>query len=591
MHRNRLGVGSRSTRTRAALGLAGLTASVVLGGACSSGVASIGLVMRAPQGLLDQATAVSLRVADSADVDCAPDGSMQGTPSADTLQSFSLDHGGCSSGASWCKTITLDQDGATKVFAVTVTGAGGVTGVGCTKAAVDQDPLEVRITVHRYNAPACCGDGVVQVGEQCDTGTGPNCTGMPADDVCSADCLGLEILLSIDNGGSPNLTNGPPRSKGELGLAFAGASGGELANGLRAVFTDTDAATHSTPPDINARLLTADLHGYVPPSPVSLSKQLRLPQCSSVTTPNGPIHTQQTPAIAMVRGDLMAVVYASDQNQVTKFDVFLSAQEAVGCANNAPVQVNHDVPAQSCDHPDVARGPDGSALVAWTDGGNLRGRLVTFNAGAVAAFQPADTDLGLGQATAGTARVAGWASGWVVVYEANGNVWLETVSTSGAVGVPQQVNAVNEGAQPDVAALSDGRLGVVWRSGGGIYFQRFDNALQRVAGDQDGALGVWSPPGWNPVVAGTDNAGGAFAVAWAANDGTVWSRYLGGSSGFAYNGVSGQNDDFLASHPAIQGVRNQPAIAIGGNGWVAIGWQDDSDGHPGVFVRRFPLPQ
>ena len=27
-----------------------------------------------------------------------------------------------------------------------------------------------------------------------------------------------------------------------------------------------------------------------------------------------------------------------------------------------------------------------------------------------------------------------------------------------------------------------------------------------------------------------------------------------------------------------------------GAGYVAIGWQDASPAHPGVFVRRFPLP-
>jgi hypothetical protein len=591
----RLLVDSVCARNRRAAALAGLGAWIVLGGACNSDVAAIGLVMRAPQGLLDQATAVTLRVADGAEVGCSPSGSMQGTPSEESLQSFSLDRGGCASGATWCKTITLDKDGSTKIFAVTATGAGGVMAEGCSTAVVDQDPLEVQVKVQRYAPPKCCGDGVLQVGEQCDPGAGapgcagelglPGCPGMNADDVCDCDCVGKEILLPIDNGGAPNLTPGPARTKGELGLAFAGGAGNDYASGLRAVFTDIDTSSSLSAPDINLRLLDANLHAYGPPLPASASKQLRLPQCASMTTVNGPVNTQKTPAIAMVRSDVTTVVYASDQEQVLQFDVYLSAQLALPCAESLPVRVNV-ARDQSCEGPDVARGPDGGALVVWTDAGTLRGRIWSFDGVSAGTFTPADVDLVLGQATAGTARAAGWAAGaggWVVAYEAGGNVWLETVSTTGAVGVPQQVNAVNEGAQPDVAALPDGRFVVVWRSGSQIFFQRFDAALQRVVGDQDQPLGVSSPPGWSPA--------GAFAAAWAADDGSVWARYLGGSSGFAYNGVTGQNDDFRASHPTIAGLRAKPAIAMGGAGWVAIGWQDDSDVHPGVFVRRFPLPQ
>jgi hypothetical protein len=37
-------------------------------------------------------------------------------------------------------------------------------------------------------------------------------------------------------------------------------------------------------------------------------------------------------------------------------------------------------------------------------------------------------------------------------------------------------------------------------------------------------------------------------------------------------------------------VRRAPAVAIGGGGFVAFGWQDDSAVRPGLYVRRFPLP-
>ena len=46
----------------------------------------------------------------------------------------------------------------------------------------------------------------------------------------------------------------------------------------------------------------------------------------------------------------------------------------------------------------------------------------------------------------------------------------------------------------------------------------------------------------------------------------------------------------LAEREGTSGMRTGPAVAIGGAGFVAIGWQDDSPTHFGVYVRRFPLP-
>ena len=79
-------------------------------------------------------------------------------------------------------------------------------------------------------------------------------------------------------------------------------------------------------------------------------------------------------------------------------------------------------------------------------------------------------------------------------------------------------------------------------------------------------------------------------AAWHADDGSVWARYIGGDSGFGYNFVTGQNADFRATHPAITTARTGAAVAIGGDGFGAIGWQDTSAEHPGVYVRRFPMP-
>jgi hypothetical protein len=79
-----------------------------------------------------------------------------------------------------------------------------------------------------------------------------------------------------------------------------------------------------------------------------------------------------------------------------------------------------------------------------------------------------------------------------------------------------------------------------------------------------------------------------YLAAWQS-DASVRARFFGAASGFLYNPVDGQNGDFQAS-PAEPGARARPAVAVGGNSHVAIGWEDQSVEHTGVWVRRFPLP-
>jgi hypothetical protein len=86
---------------------------------------------------------------------------------------------------------------------------------------------------------------------------------------------------------------------------------------------------------------------------------------------------------------------------------------------------------------------------------------------------------------------------------------------------------------------------------------------------------------------------GFFAVAWEDAPGKISARFIGGTSGFGYNNVTGQNDAFVASTPDPAdkpGERVGPAVAIGGAGFVVFGWEDRNADHHGVFVRRFPLP-
>src|SRR5262249_41510895 len=90
----------------------------------------VGLVMRVPEGLLDQASSVDLFVFDASLAKCdTKTGHASTIP--DTAKRFPLDNGGCTGGASWCKTISLDEDGSTQLFVVRARAAAGILAEGC----------------------------------------------------------------------------------------------------------------------------------------------------------------------------------------------------------------------------------------------------------------------------------------------------------------------------------------------------------------------------------------------------------------------------------------------------------------------------
>src|SRR5262245_60796582 len=116
---------------RLALGLAPLVPVGVLVASCGNPAANIGLVMRAPQGLLDTATAVRLNIFDASEATCnAATGHASQIPSGEGTQSFDLDQ--C--GAKWCKEIELDKDGSQKMFAVRVEKGTELAAEGCATA-------------------------------------------------------------------------------------------------------------------------------------------------------------------------------------------------------------------------------------------------------------------------------------------------------------------------------------------------------------------------------------------------------------------------------------------------------------------------
>jgi len=472
----------------------------------------------------------------------------------------------------------------------------------------------VNITAHANLPAACCNDGLVQFGEQCDSGLPAefDCAGNPVEaavgscatvvdnEVCHCDCLAKEILLTTI--GAAPAVNNDPKTKRDLSLAFSGGSGSaDVAGSLRVVYTDLSPLPGGTAPDINTRLLKSDLYPIVT---APLNQPLRLPRsCSGnlLITPQGKPRQEITPDISRISADKMAVAWADDELVAAQFDIFVVSQNDVGCtdaASDVQINVNKN---ESLSHPAVAGGPNDTALVVWADGGSLRGRVWTATADDTCnTCLPAAADIDLGTLVAGShPRVAGNASGWVVAYAGagvEGDVFIRTVSPQGAPGAERKVNLAEGGVQdqPDVAMQPDGSYAVVWSNGGVMMMQRYDGSGDPAAGDQDTPMSVGSPLGFEPAVAAS---GGAFyTAAWSAfDDGTVWARHIGiGEDRFLRNHVNATLDDFLANHPGVIGTRIHVDVAIGdfgGTTYAAIGWIDDSDTHPGAFVRRFPSPE
>jgi hypothetical protein len=566
----------------------------------------IGLTMLAPQGLLDRASGLDLAVFDASKSKCLESGHAE-IPTDDTVQRFALDKLGCAGGAAWCKTIQLDKDGSTRMFVVTAKNAAGVLAEGCATAVIDQDPIDVPIKVHRFNPPSCCGDGTLQTGEQCELAQAQpseTCSGIVADAVCGADCTANEILLSIDNPAQPVFNNGAKGTKIDLALSFGPGAAG-YPNALRALFVDRDPTTVKGPSDIHERFLSRDLSPITEPHVLAL--QLSLPLRCDKTTGFGIVQEQRSPDLAPV-GDVMALVYASDEAVGGIFDIYLSPQTADGCADTPPcvdgtecatgvckqgscatsVKLNVSGAAPGSSEPHIAAGPGGRALVTWTRANDLYGRIWKTD-GTLAP----DAEFLIASNAAG-GHVAAFSGGWKIAYSSGPSVFTRKISLDGGVASPITVNIVNNGNQdqPDIASLDDDRSIVVWHGGGDIYFQRYDAAGTPIENDQGAPLNtVAAGDQQHPVVASGANAGDFFAVAWETVDsGTISARFVGGDAGFGYNSVTGQNDEFPAAHPSFATELHRPAIAVGGEGYVVIGWQDESEAHHGVYVRRFPKP-
>jgi len=565
-----------------------LPAAPILALSCGQTPVPVGLVMVAPQAIGD-ADSVDLFVFDAEGHKCGKNGHVDEIPK-EAIE-FPLSNEGCPEGLSWCADVELEKTSTTKMFAAIAKSQGQTLLEGCTETAIDQDPLEVTIEMKQFIEEKCCGDGKLQPGEQCDPGGSPQCGGVVEDELCFPDCSATEVLLSAQGTVKPLLTN-EPHTKSELAMAFCPGNS-QIGNALRTVFRSTDSKANAAS-DINLRVLSTELRTIVVPQPLGLQMRLPMP-CFNVYATAGKAD-EVTPSIAPVSQNSTLMVYASNEKQLSSSDIFLVEHTEDVCADvpqgvEPAVLVSIPTSMPGSVTPDVARGPEGQALIVWKLKDQIVGRV--WKGGTMV---PPASDPPIPIGTGSAPRVAGSATGWVVVYEGAGagdgdGILKRPVGLDGKVGTEDVVNAETPGAQiqPDVAMLDDGAYVVVWQNAGNIFFQRYDAAGVAVKGDQEAALNNDKPGAHaTPAVGAPVSGGGFFAAAWENDDGSVSARFIAEKSGFLFNSVDGTNASFLASHPGIAGLRRRPAVAIGG--YVAIGWQDDSDLHGGVFVRRFPTP-
>ncbi|MFO0550402.1 MAG: hypothetical protein U0271_18550 [Polyangiaceae bacterium] len=549
---------------------ASLFACAALGyAACDTApISYIGLSMTAPAGVLDEATSLTLYVFPSSEASCNDDGTLSALPEG--AASHQLQNAGCEGGAKWCGEIKLDQDDSEQMFYVEATSAAGLLAQGCTTAVIDKDPVEVSIKVQRHVEPACCGDGELQVGELCDLGGDDTCGGSTADTICTAECT-TNVVWVDDQDGTP-----AAKGQGHLTMAFAPGEG-QLSGGLRAAWNFS-----STPVHVGLRTFQADLSAVTEPAVLEKAHRVYF-RCSG--TDQLPLREQSAPSIA-AQGSGAVLAYLSNEKQSLRVDAVVLTLNSDGCSDQltAPIVSNEQA---SVDDVDVAVGPGGLALVVWQQNGRILGR--TYDGTAVGAAEFVISDAGAAP------RVAGSSAGWVVVYQGAGTgdsdgVFMRRVSTSLVPSDPILVNAVTDGAQdqPDVAAVNDGSVAVVFRSGDDIFFQRYSAADAPTADDQDDPLNLETNGAQAAPAVGASPSGDFFAVAWESA-GAIRARFIGKSDGFLFNNVSGQNDDFEVTDGTV-GDPHAPAVAVGG--YVAVGWQDlNSKTTPGLVMRRLPLPR
>lgn len=576
---------------RRALGVLVLVAGAACGSHADGVEVGIGPSLVFPRGLLQSVARVVVREYYAGPAACdASTGAVTGGGAPDATTTLS--QSGCSGGAVWCGSMQVTTSSASRVFAAEADDASGTAvAVGCTQIVVAQQTLPVAIAMKRVLPKAVCGNGVVEATEQCDP------AGSVGDLVCDASCHTKEELLSAVNAqsGFPAPASGGPTARADVALAWPAKSS------LLAFWDD-----QTDPPDqhLALRMLGSDMNKL--PSGAAPALAGGSVWLTAGTFPSAPDPGNQQYPSAAADAAGTYVVFGDDlcgSSSSGSFDVCLRVLDP-NLSDVGTIVVNGSGGAGEPGvqtHPAIALGTGETAYVVWQSApqvgaGQIVGRTV--NLSTMALGSQVVLSMGASNALPSVAPLPG---GWVVAWQSDAGILVSSVDAGGKpTGATTTVSKGHTGLQdhPAVASIGggDGRYAVAWtdhgQNGADIVVQRFDASAHPVAGDSTTPINdlVAANDQVTPAIAGSA-AGGFFAVAWIdVLSGAVRGRLLDGSSGFDFNNVTGQNDEFPVS--LAQGhTRAAPVVAVGGSGpFVAFAWQDRTAGAPGIYGRRFPLP-
>jgi hypothetical protein len=534
-----------------------------------------------------------------------------------------LAQAGCAANVKFCGTLKVDESATPVVFAAVGKNANSIeVADGCAKQVINQDQVTFSIAMQRNTPPSVCGNNMIDPTEQCDPAGGPG------DAVCDSMCHTKEEYLSAPSTMAGSTLAGMPGDKTFAKViwpAGAGALG-------RLVGIWEDHADPRTMMNLHLSMRLMD-NALFPLKPSDFNQEAStasffIPNDSSATTfpPTPDSFDQGAPAIVLV-GSKYYVVFEDDDNTPGAplghvFDIHMRTMDSTTYKADQPVDtpigingangVGEVLPQVS---PAVAVGPNNNLLITWLDvqaavnepgmtctpplcpPGQVFGVVYDTTQMKVVGNK---TPISNGPSDLAPS-VAGTPTGWVVTWASGSDIRYRVIAADGSATAPdQKVNdAQHSGRQdhPQVASLPDGSFAIVWADHGAqgntdIVYQRFDSAGMAIAGDQAVAFNTTTMGEQvNPAVAAAGANGGVFAAAWAdVPSGQIRARLFSMSSGFLFNNVDGSDHDFQAS-VADGHSRDNPALAMGGSGFLAIAWEDKFATQPGIYARRFPMPQ
>jgi hypothetical protein len=590
-----------------------------------------------PKGIINQLMTISVSVYPSmtdggSPITCTTNGlntgQVTGTLLATSLVTTSSASGMCASGAARCfKLNALPQSSIPDVFAVTGFKDIAMTiplAYGCATATLTPttDGGDTTVSVNiTLNPVQICGDGMVEAPETCDP---------PDGAACSSTCQTAPILLSTGSGAAGSITvTGVPGDKQDPSFLWPPGSD------FFAFFTDKSDPGQT---EISMRILDGSFTDTTS-SVVTKTESIYIPDelatSSTAFPPPAEADDHKQPAAAQTgsgQNVLTHVVFADDSGGsyaivLRTMDASLDAQQANPC----PVSDSSAGESGALTSPAIAA--NGSDLfIAWQDdSGRIYGRTYTPATGGGCGTLGTQVQLSSGTTNshvslAGGVSVGKKPAGWVATWQNGTDIELRPITATGTfLAVNGDALAIQTGSHqansPTVASIPSGLtnaggFAVAWAdvfaSGAPtIFAERFGSGTTEL--DMTPSQVSVSANGGEltPVIAASGALGGSYVVAWVDSGGSqeVRARLLAGTAGslatqsgtgtgYLENTIDATTGEFVVSdvYPATMSTRTRtsPTVAVGGSGYMAFGWADNTSsgavGTVGIFGRQFPLP-